>query len=69
MTQKPDSKLISIPVTTIADRSQLIAYLKYAVDEVATYSETSASLLLMAITDLEESPPRLQAREPFQKHS
>jgi hypothetical protein len=41
--RKPDGK---------TDRARVIAYLKYAVDDVAEISPSSASLLVAAIDDL-----------------
>jgi hypothetical protein len=38
-----------------ADRGNLIAYLEYAVNDVAATNETSAAFLLMAISHLEHS--------------
>jgi hypothetical protein len=40
-------------VVAADDRELLLAYLKYAVDDVAQINETSAMLLQMAIADLE----------------
>jgi len=37
-----------------ADRHSLIAYLRYAVEELAVVNETSAALVRMAISSLEE---------------
>jgi hypothetical protein len=37
-----------------ADRHSLIAYLRYVVEELAVVNETSAALVRMAITSLEE---------------
>ncbi len=48
--EKPVSRTACAPATT---REQLVAYLTYAVDEVAFYSGSSALLLRMAISDLE----------------
>jgi hypothetical protein len=39
------------------DRKLLVAYLKYAVADVAQINETSALLLQMAIADLESQQP------------
>jgi hypothetical protein len=50
MAQKPISRIACAPAAT---REQLVAYLTYAVDEVAFYSESGALLLRMAISDLE----------------
>ncbi len=38
-----------------SDRDQLIAYLNYAVDDVAGLSPSSAALLVAAIDDLKQS--------------
>ncbi len=55
ITEKSGSKTACAPAAT---REQLVAYLAYAVDEVAFYSGSSALLLRMAISDLEaESAP------------
>ena len=55
ITEKSGSKTACAPAAT---RKQLVAYLAYAVDEVAFYSGSSALLLRMAISDLEaESAP------------
>ncbi len=40
-----------------ADRELLIAYLEYAVNDVAALDETSASLLQMAISRLKATRP------------
>jgi len=37
-----------------ADRHSLIAYLRYAVEELSVVNETSAALVRMAISSLEE---------------
>ncbi len=44
-----------------ADRTTLISYLQYAVDDVAELNETSAQFLRMAITHLKGSNPLLPA--------
>jgi hypothetical protein len=45
---------------TRSEREHLVAYLKYAVEDVAELSPSSASLLVAAIDDLSQ-PSRLQA--------
>jgi hypothetical protein len=67
--KKAVSKVPEGQVDMLVDRHQLVAYLAYAIDEVAVFSETSASLLRMAIADLAESPPDLQPYEPMHKLS
>lgn len=51
------------------NRDQLVAYLAYAIDEVALYSRTGASLLEMAIATLEEELPDRPPRQPVHKLS
>ena len=44
---------LSLPQCT-SERSQIIALLRYALDDVASVSQTSAFILKMAIQNLEE---------------
>jgi hypothetical protein len=53
----------------VSSRGQLVAYLTYALDEVAFYSEESAALLRMAIADLEAASARDRAGDPVHKLS
>jgi hypothetical protein len=46
---------VGAPGQIFADRKILVAYLEYAVDDVATVNETSATFLRMAISHLEHS--------------
>jgi hypothetical protein len=64
--EKPGSKTACAPATT---REQLVAYLTYAVDEVAFYSETSALLLRMAISDLQGEKGPAPSGKPVHKLS
>jgi len=58
MAQKPVSRtaVSRTACAPAATREQLVAFLTYAVDEVAYYSGSSALLLRMAISDLETEP-------------
>jgi hypothetical protein len=49
-------RIAHVPRDRAVQREQLIAYLAYAVDEVAVFSQTSALLVRMAIMDLEWEP-------------
>jgi hypothetical protein len=40
---------------TKSDRDRVIAYLRYAIDDVALFSASSASLLAAAIDDLQQA--------------
>jgi len=50
-----------VPAT---DRQVLIAYLKYAVEDVAQINQTSASLLRLAIAYLEGRSPNGETSRP-----
>jgi hypothetical protein len=52
-----------------AERDVLIAYLQYAVEDVAAMSESSATLLRMAIAHLEVSESHPPALNGDKKHS
>ena len=67
MTEKRDQKtpdirsaieqVIGGDIATADGRELLLAYLKYALDDLAQINETSAMLLQMAIADLEGQSP------------
>ncbi len=66
MTAKPGNKMSAVRATienaigcdlaSADDRELLVAYLKYAVQDVAEINETSAFLLQMAIAGIEDQP-------------
>jgi hypothetical protein len=69
MSDEPGAKFAGFSFTMPVERDQLIAYLEYALDEVAALSERSALLLRMVIAELEETPSQDQHREPVHKLS
>jgi hypothetical protein len=57
------------PSVSKSDRDQVIAYLKYAVDDVAELSPSGASLLVAAIDDLQQTPTTQAAGNDLRKPS
>jgi hypothetical protein len=69
MSEKPVSNVVGIPVNVPVERAQLVAYLEYAVEEVAAFSDMSALLLRMAIAELRNTPAAEANSEPVHKYS
>lgn len=55
MTKKPDPETAKPQETLFKDRADLVAYLKYAVADAAAFNQGSATLLMMAISYLDDS--------------
>jgi len=69
MSEKPASNVVDLLVNMPVERAQLVAYLEYAIVEVAAFSEMSAFLLRMAIAELEKNPATDASSEPVHKYS
>ena len=58
MTENTETDTIEPEEQLFVNRADLIAYLEYAVSDTAVFSATSATLLIMAIDYLDNSPSR-----------
>ena len=58
MNENTESETVVSPEQLFVNRANLIAYLEYAVSDAAVFGATSATLLIMAIDYLDNSPSR-----------